>query len=307
MFIQLRYFLKLARLQFLLGSGIFYVIGVLMALHQTGLLDIMALLLGLATMWLLQLSTHFLNEYYDQVGDYSNRHRTFFSGGSGVLAEGRLAPQVARLAAFIAFSLAVLLLATATLTLSTFGLTTLVIFSIAAIGALGYSAPPLSLVERGLGELYVTLIVGLLVPLFGYSAQTGKTNLMFALACLPCASLILASVISVAFPDFKSDRKTLKQTLVVILGPEKAAKLYAGLLTAGYIMSWFITPLGIPITVVLSQAATMPIAALSLFELKRGGYKIPQRYSRNTLLGVGVVATAGFGQIAGFLLAIASK
>ena len=278
-----------------------------MALHQTGLLDIMALLVGLATMWLLQLSTHFLNEYYDQVGDYSNRHRTFFSGGSGVLAEGRLAPQVARLAALVAFSLAVFLLATATLTFSTFGLTTLVIFAIAAIGALGYSAPPLSLVERGLGELYVTLIIGLLVPLFGYSAQTGKANLMFALACLPCASLILASVISVAFPDFKSDRKTLKQTLVVILGPEKAAKLYAGLLTAGYIMSWFITPLGIPITVVLAQAATMPIAALSLFELKRGGYKIPQRYSRNTLLGVGVVATAGFGQIAGFLLAIANK
>ena len=307
MFVQLRYFLKLARLQFLLGSGIFYVIGVLMALHQTGLLDIMALLVGLATMWLLQLSTHFLNEYYDQVGDYSNRHRTFFSGGSGVLAEGRLAPQVARLAALVAFSLAVFLLATATLTFSTFGLTTLVIFAIAAIGALGYSAPPLSLVERGLGELYVTLIIGLLVPLFGYSAQTGKANLMFALACLPCASLILASVISVAFPDFKSDRKTLKQTLVVILGPEKAAKLYAGLLTAGYIMSWFITPLGIPITVVRAQAATMPIAALSLFELKRGGYKIPQRYSRNTLLGVGVVATAGFGQIAGFLLAIANK
>ena len=307
MFVQLRYFLKLARLQFLLGSGIFYVIGVLMALHQTGLLDIMALLVGLATMWLLQLSTHFLNEYYDQVGDYSNRHRTFFSGGSGVLAEGRLAPQVARLAALVAFSLAVFLLATATLTFSTFGLTTLVIFAIAAIGALGYSAPPLSLVERGLGELYVTLIIGLLVPLFGYSAQTGKANLMFALACIPCASLILASVISVAFPDFKSDRKTLKQTLVVILGPEKAAKLYAGLLTAGYIMSWFITPLGIPITVVLAQAATMPIAALSLFELKRGGYKIPQRYSRNTLLGVGVVATAGFGQIAGFLLAIANK
>ena len=307
MLLQLRDFLRLARLQFLLGSGIFYVIGVLMALHQTGLLDVMALVFGLATMWLLQLSTHFLNEYYDQIGDYSNRHRTFFSGGSGVLAEGRLAPQLARLAALVAFSLAVLLLATATLTFSTFGLTTLVIFSIAAIGALGYSAPPLSLVERGLGELYVTLIVGLLVPLFGYSAQTGKASLMFALACLPCASLILASVISVAFPDFESDRKTLKQTLVVILGPEKAAKLYAVLLTAGYIMSWFIMPLGIPITVVLAQAATMPIAALSLFELKRGGYKIPQHYSRNTLLGVGVVATAGFGQITGFLLSIASK
>ena len=153
MFVQLRYFLKLARLQFLLGSGIFYVIGVLMALHQTGLLDIMALLVGLATMWLLQLSTHFLNEYYDQVGDYSNRHRTFFSGGSGVLAEGRLAPQVARLAALVAFSLAVFLLATATLTFSTFGLTTLVIFAIAAIGALGYSAPPLSLEHGGVGDL----------------------------------------------------------------------------------------------------------------------------------------------------------
>ena len=194
MLIQLIDFLKLARLQFLLGSGIFYIVGALMARHRTGSLDVVTLVLGLATMWLLQLSTHFLNEYYDQVGDYSNCHRTFFSGGSGVLAKGRLAPQLARLAGLVALSLAVLLLVAVSLTFPTFSLTTLVLFTIAAIGALGYSAPPLSFVEHGLGELYVTLIVGLLVPLFGYSAQTGKASLMFALACLPCASLILASV-----------------------------------------------------------------------------------------------------------------
>ena len=273
-----------------------------MARYESGQLDGRTLVWGLATMWLLQLSTHFLNEYYDRDGDQSNRHRTLFSGGSGVLADARLAPTVARWAGVGALSLAVVLLATLTHRFPTFGVTTVGLFTVAALGAVGYSAPPLAFVERGLGELDVTLIVGLLVPLFGYSAQTGRISLTLVLVCLPFAALILANILNVAFPDFEADRTTSKRTLVVILGPERAARLYAGLLAVGYIASWLTLALGVPFVVLLAEAATLPVAALSLWEIWRGGYKLPTRYARNTFLGVSVVVAVGLAKITGFLL-----
>ena len=302
MLTQIKAILKLARIHFLLGSGIFYLVGALMARYESGRMDWRALSSGMATMWLLQLSAHFLNEYYDRDGDQFNRHRTLFSGGSGVIAEGRLAPTVGLWAAAGTLILAVVLLVFLTRVLPTFGVTTAGLFTLAAIGAVGYSAPPLAFVERGLGEMDVTLIVGLFVPLFGYSAQTGRASPTFALACLPVATLILASVISVAFPDFEADRTTSKRTLVVILGPERAARLYSGLLAVGYVASWLKLTLEVPFVVLIAEAATLPVAALSLIEIRRGGYKLPVRYARNTFLGVGVVGAIGLAQVTGLLL-----
>lgn len=86
---------KLARPYFLLGSGIIYLIGALMAWNETHRLNFGALALGLVSMWLVQLATHFLNEYYDQAGDRLNKNRTPFSGGSGVLLTGQLKAEVA--------------------------------------------------------------------------------------------------------------------------------------------------------------------------------------------------------------------
>ncbi|MDP6651461.1 MAG: hypothetical protein QGF90_05035, partial [Gammaproteobacteria bacterium] len=110
-------------------------------------------------------------------------------------------------------------------------------------------------------------------------------------------------VISVAFPDFEADRATSKRTLVVILGPQRAAGLYSGLLAVGYLVSWFKLTLGVPFVVLIAEAATLPVAALSLIEIRRGGYKLPVRYAFNTFLGLGVVGAIGLAEITGLFLA----
>jgi 1,4-dihydroxy-2-naphthoate octaprenyltransferase len=253
-------------------------------------------------MWLLQLSTHFLNEYYDRGRDQANLNRTLFSGGSGVLADKRLKPIVAIWAGVGTTILAIAMLVTLNRIFPTFGMTTIVLFSLAAIGALGYSVPPLALVERGLGDLDATLIVALLVPLFGYSVQTGQSSLTIVLTYIPLAALILANMLIVAFPDFEADRRTGKRTLVVILGPDRAARLYAILLAAGYMTSCLTLALGVPLMVLICKAATLPIAALSLWEIWRGGYKLQERYARNTFIGISVVGAFGLAEIIGLLL-----
>ncbi len=292
---------RLARLHFLIGTGIAYLIGVLVARTESGGLSAPALGRGLFVVWLIQLAAQFFNEYFDQPTDRANRHRTPFSGGSGVLVAGELKAEVAWWAGVAALAPAVALFLDLA-RLPTFGVATVMIFGLAVTGAVGYSIPPLAFANRGWGEIDTAVIVALLVPLFGYNLQTGQISLTLLFACLPFAALILANMINVAFPDYVADRGAGKRTLVVILGPERAARLYALLLIAGYATPWLTLGWGLPLTVLLAEAATLPLGLLSLWEMRRGGYRRPERYWRNTLLGASAVVAVGAAEIIGFLV-----
>jgi len=292
---------RLARLHFLIGTGIAYLVGALMARHETVAWNGTAFGLGLLVVWSLQLAAQFFNEYYDQPTDRVNRHRTPFNGGSGVLIGGRVKPEVALWA-----GRTMLLLSTALFigsgTLPSFGVATALVFVLALIGAAGYSAPPLSLVNRGWGELDTAIIGALLVPLFGYNLQTGQVSLKLLLTCLPFAALIFANMLNVAFPDHAADRATGKRTLVVILGPDRAARLYSVLLVGGYAAPWLTLGWGLPLIVLLAEAAMLPLGVLSLREVRRGGYRTPEHFGRNTLLGISAVVVVGLAEVVGFLL-----
>ena len=122
------------------------------------------------------------------------------------------------------------------------------------------------------------------------------------LACLPFAALIFANMLNVAFPDYEADRGVGKRTLVVILGPERAALLFAFLLVVGYTTPWLTLGWGLPLAVLLAEAATLPLGLLSLREVWRGGYRRPERFWRNTLLGASAVVAVGVAEIVGFLV-----
>lgn len=153
------------------------------------------------------------------------------------------------------------------------------------------------------GEPDTAVIVALLVPLFGYNLQTGRVSVILLLTCLPFAALIFANMLNVSFPDYEADRVAGKRTLVVILGPERAARLFVLLLLVGYATPWLTLGWGLPLPVLLAEAATLPMGILSLREIARGGYRRPERFWRNTFLGASAVIAVGLAQVVGFLLA----
>jgi len=293
---------RLARFHFLVGTGIAYFIGALMARNETGGVSFSALGLGLSAVWLVQLATQFFNEYVDQPTDRANRYRTPFSGGSGALLTGDLKAASALRAGCVALLLAAVLCLSLT-ALPTFGFATLTIFGLAVVGAVGYSVPPLALANRGWGEIDTAVIAALLVPLFGYNLQTGRVSLTLILTCLPFAALILANMLNVAFPDYEADQGVGKRTWVVILGPERAARVYSVLLIAGYATPWLTLGWGLPLAVLLAEAATLPLGLLSLREIGRGSYRQPERYWRNTLFGASAVVAVGVAEMVGFIMA----
>jgi 1,4-dihydroxy-2-naphthoate polyprenyltransferase len=81
-----------------------------------------------------------------------------------------------------------------------------------------YSAPPLRLAYRGLGELSMAISIGLLIPGFGYLVANGSFNQEGFIFILPLMLYGLAFILAVEIPDMESDRLGNKRTWVAQKG-----------------------------------------------------------------------------------------
>src|ERR1022692_126598 len=217
-------FIKLGRPKFLVGGFVLYGLGAALAVRGGAAFALGRFVWGQLMVTAAQLMTHYANDYFDLAADRVNRTPTQFSGGSRVLVGQALRPVVALRAARV---LALLALGAAVVLARRAGGETLVL-AIAMIGlAWGYSAPPLRLCARGLGELTTAAVVTMLVPLSGYLLQAHRLAApIFLAAALPCA-LQFAMLLAIEFPDAAGDAAAAKRTLVVRMGAPAAARFYA--------------------------------------------------------------------------------
>jgi 1,4-dihydroxy-2-naphthoate octaprenyltransferase len=216
-------FVRLTRPLFLLGGGVLNLLGLAVAASHGYPLDVARAVLGQVLITSIQLLAHYGNEYFDfEVDRLIGEQRTWFSGGSGVLAAGELDRAVARQAMIVSALVAVITLGLA----ATQTPVMLVIGSISLAGAYFYSAPPLTLMGSGWGELTTALLTGLLVPMTGYALQTGQIDIRLLPLCLPLVLAYMAMIIAFQFPDREADVVVGKRTLTVRLGLQRAAQLH---------------------------------------------------------------------------------
>ena len=98
---RLRAFVRLSRLKFLAGGVIGGGFGTAMAGYERGSIVWLDYALAQLTITAFHLMTHYANDYFDRHAD-ARSVPTPYSGGSGVLVEGLLAPAVALRAALVA-------------------------------------------------------------------------------------------------------------------------------------------------------------------------------------------------------------
>ncbi len=84
-----------------------------------------------------------------------------------------------------------------------------------------YTAPPLKLSYRGLGEI-ATVSTGFLIPGLGYVAIMGSMSTQFLVFSVPIMFFLLLFILSVEIPDLEADRKGGKNTFIVRYGRTKA-------------------------------------------------------------------------------------
>jgi 1,4-dihydroxy-2-naphthoate octaprenyltransferase len=230
-------FIRLTRPVFLLGGALLYALGVAVAASQGATLHLGRALLGQLMVTAIQLMAHYANEYYDvQVDRLATRNRTWFSGGSGVLASGALARNVARRAMQVCAIVGLVAVVAVAAQKPIVGMVGVV----SLLGSWFYSAPPLSLMSSGWGELTTSLIVALLVPLTGYAFQATQLAPIILAVCLPLILIHLGMLLAFEFPDRQADAAAGKRTLVVRWGPDRAALLHTALIAGAFtfMMIW---------------------------------------------------------------------
>ncbi len=217
---------KALRLQFYPMTWMAYTVGALGAQAVTGHWDLGLYWLGYACLFFGEAATVFTNEWFDYDSDRHNRRYGPFNGGSRVLVNGELSFRelkggiVVSLAAAAAF--AGLLLER----LDSGGMAITVALLAMLILGLGYTAPPLKLAWRGLGELDVGLTHSLGVILIGYLLQGGAWHDPFPwLVSLPLFLAVLPAIILSGVPDLEADHQAGKRTLAVQLGRGRAILL----------------------------------------------------------------------------------
>ncbi len=175
-----------------------------------------------------------LNDYYDELNgtDPANTARLFpFTGGSRFIQNGVLTPkQMLRWGGLLMLGtmiIGMVLLARGGLPLFWLGVLGLIL-------AWAYSAPPLALNSRGMGELVVAVGFGLMVPL-GIDLVLREALALLPVYAGASYALLVAGILYLnQFPDLEADRRAGKRHWVVRLGARRGRWLYPILVLSAY-------------------------------------------------------------------------
>ena len=185
---------------------------------------------------LLHIGTNTSNDYFDHMSgtdalnyNYSNKG---LNGGSRSIQMGLISPKGILIVAIVTFSLSAII---GVPLIMKSGLPILWLGLIGFFSGLFYTAPPFRFSSRkGMGELLIGLNFGPLMVAGSALVQTGQLLPEAFLAGIPIGFLIAAVVYMNEFPDYDSDKATGKNTLIVVLGPEKARAGYVALVASAF-------------------------------------------------------------------------
>lgn len=233
--------LKAIRLQFYPMTWLAYTAGALAVSPLDGVFGNRLFWIGYLCLFLWEVATVLINEIVDLPSDRANRFFSTFTGGSRVLVEGLLSLRELKMGIVIALIGA--LAASAWLLMLIPANTHVVawVLGIMAILSIGYSAPPLKLSYRGLGELDVAITHSVGVILCGYVFLGGAwSDTVPWLLGLPLLLAIMPSITLSGIPDREADATAGKRTLAVRLGPRGALMLAMTftLLACGTALVW---------------------------------------------------------------------
>lgn len=164
--------------------------------------------------------------------------------------------------------------------------------------AWAYSAPPLRLMSRGLGEATVALVWFLVVVGADY-VQRQRFFLIPASAAAGWALMVAALLLINGFPDAEADARVGKRTLVVRLGATPAAALYTGLVLGAHAWLALSVWLLIPPQPALWGLLSLPLSLAATFWLWRHRHR-PQHLKPALALTVAATLLHGLGMAWGF-------
>jgi 1,4-dihydroxy-2-naphthoate polyprenyltransferase len=250
----------------------------------------------------IHLGLNVANDVFDSTSgaDEANVNPTMFSGGSRMIQYGLVSLRTMQIAsaALYAIGIAIGIYLTATR-----GIELLAIGVVGIFLSIFYTAPPLKLVHRGLGEICVAIGFGPLMVVGTYFVVAQRITAESIYASLPVGLLIMLVLYVNQIPDEPSDERAGKRTIVVRL-PKNA-------IIAGYVISVaaaFVLIAAGGLTEIMPRWTLIALLALPLaykvFVGLRQHYESPYELMATMGQNIQLHLVTGLLLILGYLLAI---
>lgn len=261
---RLKVWLQEVRAPFLTASILPVLLGTSIAFSSENVFNAWYFILAFIGGICMHIGANVINDYFDYKGGSDNINVEFtrpFTGGSRMIQDGLMTPREVFTEAMVFFALGGLI---GVYLAFEVGYMILVLGIIGAFSGFFYSAPPVSLVNRGIGELFIGLNFGILMTLGGYYVQVQHLAWEPALAAVPLG-LMIANVLYInEFPDYNADKEAGKKHLVVRLGKAKAARGHAVIMASAYISIAIFVVFGWVSPYALVMFLTIPLAITSI-------------------------------------------
>ena len=290
--------IKGIRAPFFTASAIPVLVGTALAWNMTGKFSLYKFILVLVGVPLFNAGTNLANDYYDHKtgNDDINTSLTPFSGGSRVIQNGVIPAKHMLIGSFLFFGLGSVI--GLYLNAITPGNLVLYLGIFGLLSGFLYTATPVLIGYRGVGELVVGLNLGTLTIIGSYFVQAHSVSWPVFWMSLPIGFLVAAILYINQFPDYEADKAVDKKHLVVRLGKRRAVYGYYLLIASTYlviggsVLFRMVTPFA------LVSFLTLPLAIGAVRTLKSNYDKIAelipaQAKTVQTHLFTGLLLTLG--------------
>ncbi len=256
---KIQLWIRAIRAPFITSTVISGILGAIVAWYDTGLFNWGYFWLTLAGIFLANTGVNLANDYFDHTSglDEINKTPTQFSGGSRVIQEKLIPPKTILFAALISFFLTGII--GLYLNYKTPGNMILYIGIFGIFIGYFYTAPPLKLGYTPLGELITGTGCGPVIALGAYCVQAQKFSWLPVLASIPIAITGALILYINEFQDYEADKKIGKRTLVILLGKQRAIKIFFIILGAVYAIIILQSLFGIYPFLTLVTLITIPL------------------------------------------------
>jgi len=292
-----------SRPKFLVASAAPILVGSFLGYATVGSFNWFLFVLALLAIMAIHSGANMANDYFDHLSgnDWANKNPTPFSGGSRYIQEGLLAPKVVLLAALVALAVGSAIgVVIVILTESPF---ILILGLIGLLGGFFYTAPPVKLGYRYIGEFIIALLFGVF-PVYGsYFLQTGVIDTVPLLPAFIVGILIFLVILINEFPDLKADAAVNKRTLVVLFGVPVSIWIYRTALVASFLIAAAMMIYGSMFFAGLLYLVTLPIAVRAVKFANKDDLVKPGQYRTSQItvllhtigslaLAIGFIVTA---------------
>ena len=297
-------FLRATRLPFVTAA----VVPILLGLAVAGLRDDFNWWLAGLTLLggvCVHLALNVANDVFDTVSgaDEANVNPTQFSGGSRVILYGLLE---LRSMALLSAALYAVGLGIGIFLAATRGWELLWVGVAGALISIFYTAPPLKLVHRGLGEICVLLGFGPIMALGAYFVLAQEYAWEPFLASIPVGILVALILYVNEVPDRPADAAAGKRTLPVRLSREAVLRLYDAAVAVTFALIVVLALAGVTPRPTLIAVAGLPLAfpvRRALREWYESPYALMPAMAKNIQLHL----VTGLLLVTGYVIAIVAE